>query len=109
MNKILLLILPLFFLTACGDHLDGEIVAKNHEPGYVQMIPQTSCQASGKTTVCSTHLVTVYIPDCWRIVVKGHDKESTGDTCIDEDKWINFNIGDEYVGDDVKPEDRKDY
>ena len=70
MNKILLLILPLFFLTACGDHLDGEIVAKNHEPGYVQMIPQTSCQASGKTTVCSTHLVTVYIPDCWRIVVK---------------------------------------
>lgn len=92
-------------LAGCGDHLNGKVVAKDVEPGYFIYIPITTC--SGNPVHCTTIPVFYYIPPCYRLVVEGATKDESGDTCVDKDEWLDTEIGDSYVGDDVDPKDHK--
>lgn len=107
------LVVGLLVFTACGKNdLQGDITAKEHQPGYeyVYYQPMYSTSCSGNPAVCTqvlTGMLPIYywVPDCYKITVKG---TTSGSACIDKTEYDTIKIGDSYTGPDVDPKDRQE-
>ena len=112
-----LLILTTFLvatlLAGCGypQDLEGEVTGKEFQQGYdyVYMQPIYTTTCSGNPPTCTSNLTGMYpifytVPDCYSITVEGI---TSGSTCITAEEYDTLNVGDHYIGPDVKPKDRQ--
>ena len=109
MRRVALVAL-MMLLAGCGNDLRGEVSKKEYERAYsyVTMDTVDSCSTDPSTGArrCTTTTVprTVYVPECYRIHVKG---EESGSACVSPTEYEEIEVGDYYEGPDVKPEDRR--
>ena len=102
-NKIIkLLIIPLTVLILCGCSHDvtyGEIINKEHNEPYRQLLILPVHISNGKNSTTILVPYWVFHEENWKIEIKGKNKDGGIDTetyYITEDLYNNINIGDMY-------------
>ncbi len=113
MKKVLIALVAILSLAACGDTLDGEVTKKDVRPGYtyVMMQPIYTTSCSGNPSVCTTRVssyipIPMRVPDCYRLYVKNGSKKRHG--CVDRKRWGKVQVGEHYTGKDLGKRATKD-
>lgn len=99
---IKLLIIPLMVLILCGCSHDvtyGEIINKEHNEPYRQLLMLPVHISNGKTSTTILVPYWIFHEENWKIEIKGKNKDGKIDTetyYITEDLYDNISIGDMY-------------